>query len=228
VERRFSEFTMDRCSLSPAAAPALTRLLGSAALTELCIEHDGSRLLDAATAALLARTLRANTTLRVLQLDFMDLWRNATVGVVVVRALTAHPSLQCIGLNYDPLVNVEDETIAGAALGALVAANAPALQALHVSYSALGDAGLAPLLDALAANTHLHTLYCSNNAMSPAFARDTFLPAIRANGSLRELVASEWWGGEEDGVAPEEVLQAEALVQARNAADTAAASAAAA
>jgi hypothetical protein len=58
--------------------------------------------------------------------------------------------------------------------------------------------------------------------MSGAFARDTFLPAIRANTSLRELAASEWWGGEEDGVAPEEALQAEALVRARADADAAA------
>jgi hypothetical protein len=51
--------------------------------------------------------------------------------------------------------------------------------------------------------------------MSNLFACNRFLPAIRANTSLRELSASEWWGGEDDGIAPEEVLQAEALVKAR-------------
>jgi hypothetical protein len=62
--------------------------------------------------------------------------------------------------------------------------------------------------------------------MSGAFARDTFLPAIRANTSLRELVASELWGGEEDGVALDEALQAEAIVTSRDDAPGAAAHAA--
>ena len=58
--------------------------------------------------------------------------------------------------------------------------------------------------------------------MSEDFARERFLPAVRANTSLRKLRASEWWGDEEDGEAPPEVLEAEALVAARAAADAAA------
>ncbi len=216
LERRISELMMLCCSLSPASVPALARLLGSAALTELRIDNGGMQLLDAPTAfALLAGALQVNTTLRMLQLERMELWRDARASMAVVRALTAHPSLQDLSLCDNQPVNVDAATTAGAALGALVAANAPALRELHITYSSLGDAGLAPLLDALASNTHLRALHCDDNAMSEAFARDTFLPAIRANGSLRELVASEWWGGVEDGVAPEEVLQAEALVNGR-------------
>jgi hypothetical protein len=222
LERRLSELWMDRCSLSPASAPALARLLGSAALTELWILNNGSQLLDAAAAALLADALWASTTLRVLKLDFVDLFRDVTAGVAVLRALTAHPSLRVLWLYHNPPLTVYDAVAFGAVLGALVAADAPALQALDVSYCALGDAGLAPFFDALPANTHLRELYCGNNGMSDAFASDTFLPAIRANTSLRVLVASEWWGDEEDGAAPEEVLQAEALVKARAGADAAA------
>jgi hypothetical protein len=77
---------------------------------------------------------------------------------------------------------------AGAALGALLAANAPALRELDVSCCHLGDAGMGPLLQALPRNTHLRELTCGSNDMSDAFARDVLLPAVRANGSLRTLV----------------------------------------
>jgi hypothetical protein len=216
LARCFSKLSLERCSLSPASAPALTRLLGSAALTDLWIVNEEMQLLDVPASTLLAGALGANTTLRVLKLDRVDLFGDVTTGAAVVRALTAHPSLQVLWLLDNEPATVFDAAAAGAALGAIVAANAPTLQELRVSWCALGDAGLAPLCDALAANTHLvRTLHCENNAMSAAFARDAFLPAIRANGSLRELVASELWGGEEDGAAPEEVLQAEALVNIR-------------
>jgi Ran GTPase-activating protein (RanGAP) involved in mRNA processing and transport len=84
-------------------------------------------------------------------------------------------------------VRAADRVRAGTSLGALVAANAPALTMLNVSSCALGDEGLGPLVDALAANTHLQTLNCSGNGMSKAFAFDRLLPAVRANTSLRSL-----------------------------------------
>ena len=68
---------------------------------------------------------------------------------------------------------------------------------------------------ALRHNTHLRDLRCSNTDMSADFARAFFLPAVRDNTSLRKLVASEWWGDQEDGQAPPAVLEAEALVAAR-------------
>ena len=51
--------------------------------------------------------------------------------------------------------------------------------------------------------------------MSEVFARDVFLPAVRANTSLRMLSASNAWGGVPDSVVPAAVLEAEALVAAR-------------
>jgi hypothetical protein len=62
----------------------------------------------------------------------------------------------------------------------------------------------APLVDALASNTHLLKLLCGGNRLSADFARDRLLPAVRANASLRKLGA----GG---GAAAE----AEAVVAAR-------------
>jgi hypothetical protein len=75
-----------------------------------------------------------------------------------------------------------------AALGALVAANAPALEEINLTYCYLGDAGLGPLVDALPHNTHLRTLNCQYNGISAAFARRRLLPAVRANTSLRKLL----------------------------------------
>jgi hypothetical protein len=222
---KYIEF--ERCSLLPASVPALARLLSGGTLQRLVVFGGRAQLLDAPAAALLAGALRTNTTLRFLRLAVVGLWHDAQAGAGLVAALTAHPSLRCLWLDNNWPMTAGDAAAAGAALGALVAANAPALRKLYLAWCSLGDAGLAPVLDALPANTHLRVLHCSDNDISAAFVRDAFLPAIRANGSLRELVASEWWGGVADGVAPEEVLQAEALVKARADADAAAAGAAA-
>jgi hypothetical protein len=214
LARRFVYLEFESCSLSPAAAPALARLLCSSTLTHLIVDDAGRPLLDAPAAALLAAALRANTTLRCLKLDGVAFSPDADAGAAVMTALVAHPSLQELHLANNE-IHVGAAAAVGAALGALVAANAPALRELHLSYCLLGDARLAPLVDALRRNTHLRVLDCEDNDMSDAFARHRFLPAIRANTSLRELSASELWGGIEDGIVPEEVLEAEALVKTR-------------
>ena len=185
-------------------------------MTSLRITHNGVQLLDEPTAVQLADAIAASRTLTRFTGHYVNFWRDRAAAAAVLRALTGHPTIREVNLN----VNLpHDPVAAGAALGALVAANTPALQVLHIHGSHFGDAGLAPLFDALPRNTHLRTIGCSNNDMSADFARDHFLPAVRANTSLRTLVASLWWGDQEDGVAPLEVLEAEALVAARAAAD---------
>ena len=67
--------------------------------------------------------------------------------------------------------------------------------------------------DALAHNTHLRELKCYAH-MSHAFSRQSFLPAIRANASLRRLAAS-LAHTEIFGNPPPALLEAEALVAAR-------------
>jgi hypothetical protein len=66
-----------------------------------------------------------------------------------------------------------------AALAALVAADTPALHTLRECR--LGDAGLGPLVDALAHNTHLRVLQYGRNELSEAFMRDRLLPAVHAH-----------------------------------------------
>ena len=92
----------------------------------------------------------------------------------------------------------------------------PALRSFLIADTVLDDVGMGPLLDALEHHTHLLELDCSNTGMSDEFVRERFLPAVRANTSLRKLVASRRWGGVEHGQLPPEVLEAEALVAARN------------
>ena len=77
--------------------------------------------------------------------------------------------------------------VAGAALAALVAADPPSFQALHVDGCSLGDEGLGPLFDALPSNTRLRTLLCRATGLTAQCARDRLLPAVRANSGLREL-----------------------------------------
>ena len=148
-------------------------------------------------------------------LSGIDFWDDDAAAAAVMRALTGHPRIQHLDLSYnDPAEEIE----AGVALGALVAANTPALTSLNVWAAELGDAGLGPLFDALSRNKHLRELDCAMTGMSAAFARDVVLPAVRANTSLRKLIASASWADEEgnDAEAPPELLEAEALVAARN------------
>jgi hypothetical protein len=171
-----------------ASVPALVRLLGGGALTSLYISGAGVLLPDAHAAALLGGALRAHTTFEKLELDGISLWRDCAAATTLIASLTAHPSLRELDLQGNA-VGAAHMASAGAALAALVAANAPALQTLNVSGWQLGDVGLRPLFEALPRNTHLRVLITTRigNDMSEALARDVLLPAVRANTSLTHL-----------------------------------------
>jgi hypothetical protein len=209
LSRRFELVTLFNCRLSPASVPSLPRLVRNGALTELNIVeyNDGPQVfLEAPSAALLCDALRANTTLTSLHLDGVCVGGKGAVTAAVLGALTAHPSLctlSCCGWSVD---DGDAATIIGAALGALVASNAPALQSLSLPYANLRDVGLGPLLHALMGNTHLTELDISGNGMSEECARDQLLPAVRANTSLRSLCMN----GDFDSA-----REAEALVESR-------------
>lgn len=92
----------------------------------------------------------------------------------------------------------EHRPAAGAALAALVAANAQALTSLNLSNCGLGDEGLRPLVGALAGNTALRSLDIRANDVTRALAVP-LLAAVRANTSLRSLAAGAVFGGLADG-----------------------------
>jgi hypothetical protein len=204
--RCMSAVTFFSCSLSPASAPALARLLGGRALRELVISNGRMQLLDVPAAVLLSNALRANSTLTTLTISRAALWADPAAAVTLLGALTGHVSLGCLDLKNDHAPTEQGVALIGPALGALVAANTPMLKLLHLFASNLGDAGMRPLLEALPHNTHLHSLECEGVGMSAACARDVLLPAVRANTSLQLLDA----GDEHDAA-----VQANALVDAR-------------
>jgi hypothetical protein len=75
----------------------------------------------------------------------------------------------------------------GHALGALVAADAPALEEMQISFQRRGTDAVGPLVDELPRNTHLRDLVLYSRNLSPAFAEQRLLPAVRSNTSLRRL-----------------------------------------
>jgi hypothetical protein len=186
---RLPSLTLFTCDVMPASAPALARLISGGALTELYVQNSYRQLLDQPAAALIADALRANSTFTSLRLRSCRLFEDAAAAALVLGALTAHRSLRTLNLDHNIILGGDQQQAPalGAALGALVAANAPALHEVIVSHCDLGDAGVGPLVDALSHNTHLRTLICRDVGMSEAFTRERLLPAVRANASLRRL-----------------------------------------
>jgi hypothetical protein len=169
----------ERCNLGPLCAPALARIVGSGSPLRTLRVQQLQTLLDAHAAEVLGGTLRANRTMCALAFTGGDIWAHPPAAAALVNALENHPSIHT--LSFDMSWECADNAVVGAALGALVAANAPALHDLSLMGSGLDDAGLGPLIDALASNTHLRTLDVSFNELSEALVRDRLLPALRAN-----------------------------------------------
>jgi hypothetical protein len=159
--------------------------LGSNTLATLVIDDIAdAHLLDGPSTALLGNALHANRSLTSFSFN-ATVWHDADVSAALLGALANHHSLRTLDVAGKQLAPA-----ACAALGALVAANAPALTSVDASNNNLRDAGLRPLCDALPRNTHLRELNVARNGMSVAFARDVLLPAVRANTSLRALRAT--------------------------------------
>ena len=193
LARRLPELSLVDCT-PPAVAP-LTRLLakGSLAVLEiflLDVVDPRPPLVDAAGAALVADALRVNTTLTKLELLHAHLCVDWDVASAFLSALVGHPSLREFRVTHDCGTNAENCIAFGASLAALIAADAPALQIFDCSNCALEDAGLAPIVQALALNRHLHIMYMRVNGMSDAFVRKRLLRAVHANTALRKLACA--------------------------------------
>jgi hypothetical protein len=215
LARRLRTLALQQASLSAASVPALARLLrgGTLGALFLTFNNDVTLLIPGpdGSAALLAAALRATDALKMLCLQRANVWHDVAAGETLLHALTAHPSIRCVQLNKN-IVRAADRARVGASLGALVGANAPALVAFRVPACNLGDEGLAPLVDALAGNTHLRELDCASNDMSEAFALERLQPALLANTSLRKLTLV---GKDDADAAPPSLRQLEQLVAER-------------
>jgi hypothetical protein len=187
LARRLRSLEFQACT--PPAPASLARLLAGGVLT--CLTFRGvapgvsTPLFDPAGATLVAAALRANTTLTSLVVSDAGLFSDTEAAQTLLAALVGHRSICSLELTYDD--STEEPEALGAALGAIVAADAPALVTLDVSGCGLGLEGLALLVGALPQNRHLRTLVLSFNGISATFVRDHLLPAVRANTSLRQL-----------------------------------------
>ena len=189
LARRLRELTLEQCA--PPAAGPLARLLADGSLAVFKVLPPGDApMFDAAGAALVADALRVNSTLTELVLCAADLCLDMRVAELLLGALVGHRSLRLFRFTEDYAVG-ENLGAFGAALAALIAANAPALHVLVCLCNSLDDAGLAPIVEALALNNHLRELDVRWNSMSDEFARERLLPAVRANTSLRLLLCAD-------------------------------------
>ena len=197
----------------PAAAP-LARLLAGGMLTHLDLGGAFAPWYgDAAGSALVADALRATTLTSLVLWSDQDNWGNSLP--TVLGALVGHRSLRKLKFSTSFLhSSCPARLIANAAavVAAIVAADAPALEALDLSLFSFVDPKMWPILDALPLTHHLRDLDISNGFMG--FMRENFvvkllLPAVRANTGLRKLLCvnkySNWPASQE----------AEQLVQRR-------------
>lgn len=175
----------------------LARVVRDGALTELYIGGSGrfqrcaprdqqlntdfETVLDERSAATLASALRGNRTLTALGLRRgVGLWSAPPAATTaLLDAITRHPTLCILDLSYDSAEH--HQAAAGAAIAALLAANAPALTSLDLSGCYLGEIGMELICDALQRNTHLRELKLySKNLISKRFARERLIPAADA------------------------------------------------
>jgi hypothetical protein len=216
LARRLPQLSFMNCT-PPAAAP-LARLLleGLPAVLDFRFSDGDVPLFDAAGAALVANALRARPMLTKLHLERADVCLDMRAAGILLGALVGHRSLRELWITMETPDDA-DRIVFGAALGALIAADAltaadvRALHELVCHSNNLGDAGLAPIVEALALNSHnLRKLDLHGNSMSEAFARERLLPAVRANTTLRALDCLGY--GETE---PAAAAEAEELVRRR-------------
>lgn len=181
------------CLPTPGAGMQLARLLRGGKLESLEIEEEVLEMEDLSGAEEFALAVGDCSSLQRLDLYRTRIWLVAEIGVPLLRALTGHPTLR----SFSTLLAVNDpyETPAaglGAAFGALVAANAPAL--LDVSFGVnCVDELLRPLAEALPVNAHLRTLELGrSNLLTSASLSEELLSAVRSNSSLRSFKAAIW------------------------------------
>jgi hypothetical protein len=191
TERCVAELQVVNCVLDADSVPALARLLLRGSLTKLDVSCDdfpgGPEASTLTHLELLWAAVRSCRTLTHLELHMIvPNGANRRYHSELLDAAAALPALSELKLSFSEF---EDKAAAGRALGAFLAADPPSLRTLRLQCCGLGDEGLAPLLDGLAANTHLRELDCEMNYPSAAFERDRLEPALAALAARAQLDA---------------------------------------
>ena len=178
VQRSVSWLILNNCSLDAESVSALARLLQRGSLTDLRIMCAGFPHAQEASSPVLCAALQTCRMLTYLEVELNpEGGANRRTVAELLDAAAALPALEYLILDGSVF---EDRAAAGHALGALLRADLPNLRTVCVHNCHLGDEGLAPLLDGLAANTHLREVQCNANDVSPAFMRDRLAPALAA------------------------------------------------
>jgi len=204
LRKGLEEVGLVACSLSPASLPLLTLLLaGSSALRCFRVISEDAYEPIFTPGAHLDGFAAALTGSRLTRLDLSRTDALSANGVPLLRALTGHPTLVILDLSLNEswaMVNHhvdvsgasrERRFALAAALAALVTTPS-ALRTLACVDCKLNCEGVAPLFAALARpSARLRVLDCRSNNISQDCFRNTILPALRANTSLRELYVDE-------------------------------------
>ena len=187
AEADVSYVSFENCHLAPASLPVLTRLLQAGCREGLDINNYEHALFEAGPdLTSFCHTLRSST-LQTLRLSTCDLWRDRTAAGELLAALVGHLTLRELTLLFSGVGDTDDaRRAAGEQIASLITHNS-ALQKLDLSWSFLGDAGLAPIFEALPCSSTLKELLFYDEIIGREFARDVILPAVRANTSLRTL-----------------------------------------
>lgn len=211
VGARLAGLSLHHVSLNPTSVPSIARLLRLGEhLTALLLQGDDASLFDsAASGTLFMEALRTRASLAVLHLECVDLWRTLDTADAVVTCICEHPSLITVSLGKNEVMFGHRRTV-GASLARLLT-HMPRLCSLCLHSCALGEEGFRPVVEALRDNASVSAIMCDDNMLTRRFVRNEFLPAVRANTSLRVLRASCKWQGP---LIPE-LEDAEALVCAR-------------
>jgi len=189
AEARVSNVTFLNCHLSPASLPGLTRLLQDGCLETLSITNRETLFEAGPDLTAFCHALRSST-LQVLILNWCRLWRDRAAAGELLTSLGGHQTLRELSLRRNQVNDTDDaRRAAGEQLVSLIMHDS-ALQKLDLQHSSLGEAGLAPIFEALPRSSTLKELLYSvfyNETISRVFAYDAILPAVRANSSLRKL-----------------------------------------
>lgn len=180
AQRRVVWLAKENCILDAESVSSLARLLQRGSLKRLVITRcPGFPHAQEESVPVLCAALRACRTLAHLTLQVSPFnGANDRTVTELLDAAAALPALVELDLSGS---DVQDTVAFRHALGALLEANLPSLRILVVNNCRLDDDDVEPLLDGLAANTHLLALDCQeNNYLSEAFQRDRLAPALEA------------------------------------------------
>ena len=188
AEVRVSNVAFMDCNFVPASLPGLTRLIQAGCLETVSIENSRTALFEAGPEFTTFCHALRNSTLQALELRSCGLWRDFAIAGELLVSLLGHPTLRELDLNYDRVGDTDDAKLAAAGeqLASLITHNT-ALEKLECYGNYLGQAGLAPIFEALPRSSTLKELTFWHETISREFARDVILPAVRANSSLQKL-----------------------------------------